>query len=341
MSAAPLDPVYLIGGTDRPKVELAIRRLRARVRGEDGSIEEFAARRGDDDGEGHSGEEATGACNALGLFGGTRLLVVQNAEVWGDDKKAAADLDALAAYLPAPAPDAVLALLTTDEVPAGRLRALAEAAGSVLAYDLPGREGQREWLRKQAARAGAELDGSALTRLLELAGDDMQALASEVEKLGLWSHGETITAERVDELCVLSADTPPWDLTDALGDRRPAEALRVLGRLLDGPDGDVPRWLPSIARHLRQLAVAQHVARARRRPQGHRARARAAQRVRGPQALAPVVALDAGAALGRDRAHRVGGARDARRRRAARPLRARARARRGRRPRSLTRRKRS
>ena len=37
MSAAPLDPVYLIGGTDRPKVELAIRRLRARVRAEDGS----------------------------------------------------------------------------------------------------------------------------------------------------------------------------------------------------------------------------------------------------------------------------------------------------------------
>ena len=154
----------------------------------------------------------------------------------------------------------------------------------MLAYDLPGREGQREWLRKQAARAGADLDGSALTRLLELAGDDTQALASEVEKLGLWSRGETITAEHVDELCVLTADTPPWDLTDALGDRRPADALRVLGRLLDGPDGDVPRWVPSIARHLRQLAVAQHVQRAGRRAEGHRARARPAQRVRGAQA---------------------------------------------------------
>src|SRR6185295_17647352 len=173
------------------------------------------ARRSDDDGEGMSGEEAAGACNALGLFGGTRLLVVQGCEVWGDEKKAASDL--------------------------------------------PGREGQREWLRRQASRAGADLDGSALTRLLELSGDDAQALSSEVEKLGLWSRGETITAEHVDELCVLTADTPPWDLTDALGDRRPADALRVLGRLLDGPDGDVPRWVPSIARHLRQLAVAQHV----------------------------------------------------------------------------------
>ena len=259
MPAAPLDPVYLIGGTDRPKVELAIRRLRARVRAEDGSVEELAARRHEDDGEGLDGEEATGSCNALGLFGGTRLLVVSGAEIWGDDAKAGADLDALAAYLPAPAPDAVLALLTAGEVPKSRLRSLVETAGTVLAFDLPGREGQREWLRKQASRAGAELDGGALTRLLELAGDDSQALASEVEKLGLWSRGETITAERVDDLCVLTADTPPWDLTDALGDRRPADALRVLGRLLDGPDGDVPRWLPSIARHLRQLAVAQRI----------------------------------------------------------------------------------
>ena len=96
--------LYLIGGTDRPKVELAIRRLRARVRGDDGSVEEFTARLSDDDGEGMSGEEAAGACNALGLFGGTRLLVVQQAERWGDDKKAVADVDALASYLPAPAP---------------------------------------------------------------------------------------------------------------------------------------------------------------------------------------------------------------------------------------------
>ena len=46
--------------------------------------------------------------------------------MWGDEKKAAADLDALASYLAAPAPDAVLALLTPGEVPAGRLRSLAE-----------------------------------------------------------------------------------------------------------------------------------------------------------------------------------------------------------------------
>src|SRR4051794_41926048 len=133
MAAAPLDPVYLIGGTDRPKVEIALRRLHARVRAEDGSVEELTARRHDDDGEGVDGEEAAGSCNALGLFGGTRLLVVSGAEVWGDDKKALADVDALAAYLPAPAPDAVLALVTAGGGRQGPPRAPLERAGAGVA----------------------------------------------------------------------------------------------------------------------------------------------------------------------------------------------------------------
>ena len=152
MSAAPLDPVYLIGGSDRPKVELAIRRLRARVRAEDGSIEEFTARRQDDDGEGMSGEDAAGACNALGLFGGTRLIVVLGAEVWGDDKKGLADVEALAAYLPAPAPDAVLALLTAGEVPAGA-PAHARRGRRQRARVRPARQGGPARVAAQAGRA--------------------------------------------------------------------------------------------------------------------------------------------------------------------------------------------
>ena len=285
MSAAPLDPVYLIGGTDRPKVELAIRRLRARVRGEDGSVEEFTARRSDDDGEGMSGEEAAGACNALGLFGGTRLLVVQQAEVWGDDKKAVADVDALAA-LSARARARRRARAADDgrgarRAAAGARRGRPEACSRTTC---PGREGQREWLRKQAARAGADLDGSALTRLLELAGDDMQALASEVEKLGLWSRGETITAERVDELCVLTRGHAalgshrcarrPAPGRRAARARPPARRPRRRRAALAAVDRAPPA--PARGRAARR--------RAGRRAQGHRARARAAQRVRGPQA---------------------------------------------------------
>src|SRR3954447_25787207 len=98
----PLKPIYLIHGSDRPKVDLAVRRLRARVETEGGSVETLAA---DAREEPVDGAAAGDACNAMGLFGGLRLVLVTGVEAWG-----AADARAIAGYLAAPAPDTVLAL---------------------------------------------------------------------------------------------------------------------------------------------------------------------------------------------------------------------------------------
>ena len=333
MSAAPLDPVYLIGGTDRPKVELAIRRLRARVRSEDGSVEEFTARRHDDDGEGMSGEEAAGACNALGLFGGTRLIVVQGAEVWGDDKKAAADVEALAAYLPAPAPDAVLALLDGGR---GARRPSAHA-----------RRGGRQRARLRPARQARASASGCASRPRAPAPTSTAARSRACSSWPATTRRRSRARSRSSGCGRAARRSPPSASTSCACSRPtrrrgisptrsaiagPADALRVLGRLLDGPDGDVPRWVPSIARHLRQLAVAQHVG-----EQGGGPKDIARELGLRSEFVARKLARQSarwtrGAALRGDRAHRLGRARDARRGRAARPLRARARAHRGRRP---------
>ena len=255
---SPLHPIYLIGGTDAPKIEFAVRRLRERVTSSGGSVEHLQARLAERDGEGHSAAEVVAECNMLGLFGGTRLLLVTGAEAWASDK-ATVDLAELARYAADPAGETVLALISGELARAGPLAKLVERAGQVLAYDLPARDGRREWVRKQAAVAGLELDASSAARLLERAGDDAHAIASEIAKLASWSKGEAITPELIDELCVLEIDTPPWDLTDAVGERRPDDALAALGRLLDDPSGDVARWLPALARQVRQLATAQRI----------------------------------------------------------------------------------
>ena len=69
-----LEAAYLIAGTDRPKVDRAVERLRARFAPE--AVELHAA------GE-LAGEDAVASCNALGLFGGGgRLIVVEGVEAW-------------------------------------------------------------------------------------------------------------------------------------------------------------------------------------------------------------------------------------------------------------------
>src|SRR5215212_9531071 len=69
MSADLLLPVYLLTGTDRPKVGRALARLRARV-GDD-AIDAL-------DAADTSGTDAVAACNAPGLFGSEegRLVLV-------------------------------------------------------------------------------------------------------------------------------------------------------------------------------------------------------------------------------------------------------------------------
>ena len=156
-------PAYLIYGSDRPKVELAVRRLRSRVEEEGGGVEALSAV-GD---EAVAPKDAVDSCNALGLFGGRRLVLVTGVEAW-KDKASTAALGAIAAYLGAPAPETVLALVA-DELKADA--PIVKALGGklrVLTYDLPERKELPAWLRKQAERAGLAIEPEALRRLQEL-----------------------------------------------------------------------------------------------------------------------------------------------------------------------------
>src|SRR5262245_58842830 len=107
MSERPeLRPAYLISGSDRPKVETAVQRLRARFVPE--SVEIVSAL------------EATGAdvvtlCNSGSLFGDARLVVVTDVDGRKREEGRpptggwkAADVETVAAYLAVPAPDTVL-----------------------------------------------------------------------------------------------------------------------------------------------------------------------------------------------------------------------------------------
>jgi DNA polymerase-3 subunit delta len=71
---AQLKPVYLISGSDRPKIRLALERLRNHF--EEGAVEVLGA-------DEHPAEDAVAACNALGLFGGEgRLVIVEDVDAW-------------------------------------------------------------------------------------------------------------------------------------------------------------------------------------------------------------------------------------------------------------------
>ena len=221
MSAEPLKPVYLLAGTDRPKIRRAIARLRARF-GEE-SVEALSA-------DTASGADAAAACNALGLFGaqGGKLVVVEGVERWRKE-----DADAVSAYLRDPVPGSVLALVAEGALRSETLVHAAARAGAVLEYDIPKPKDPSVWVRNEFKRVGTPVDADAARALVDIVGDDVTALALEVEKLATWAAGETVGRREVEALAPPTSETFVWALTDAWGQRDVAAVLAACESLLE------------------------------------------------------------------------------------------------------------
>jgi DNA polymerase-3 subunit delta len=241
-----LKPAYLLGGSDRPKVDRAVARLRSRF--EPDAVELV-------DGSEASGEDAVAACNALGLFGaGTRLVLVDGIAAWK-----AADVKAVADYLKAPAPGTTLALVAAEVKKDAPIAKAVSAAGDLLIWDVQTKAIHR-WIAEQFTLHGARAEPEACRRLADLVGDDLYELSGEVEKLATWAAGDDVTESDVDVLVAPRAESPPWSLTDTWGTRDVAGVLRATERMLDRTGDPVSRTIPrlvgSLTNHVRRARAA-------------------------------------------------------------------------------------
>jgi DNA polymerase-3 subunit delta len=245
---AELKPVYLISGSDRPKIRLALERLRNRF--EEGAVEVLAA--GD-----HPADDAVAACNALGLFGGEgRLVIVEDVESWK-----APDAKAIVEYLKSPAPDTVLALVASELRKDSALAKACAKAGDVLVYDAPRKRDLPAWIAKQVEQHGASADRDACRLLVELVGEDPEQLRSEIEKLATWSGGDAVTEADVRLLASLSAETSVFVLTDAWGKRDVGAALASVEALLERSGSrELPRLVALLANHVGRVRACQLLA---------------------------------------------------------------------------------
>jgi DNA polymerase III subunit delta len=229
-AVAELASVYLITGSDRPKVARALRRLRDRL-GE-AATETLSAHE-------VSGEDVTASCNALGLFAvERRLVVVEQVERWK-----APDLKAVQEYLRGPAPTTVLALVGDEVKRDSPLAKAVAVAGEVLVYDLPKRGRKTDlpaWVEGQFRDRGVQIDHEAARAVVELVGDKVDELATEIDKLATWAAGERIGEREVVELVPARAEIPPFELTDAWGRRDVAGVLAAGERIVER-SGDAPR----------------------------------------------------------------------------------------------------
>ena len=114
------------------------------------------------------------------------------------------------------------------------------------------------FVREEAERLGVALGPGAAEDLAEAVGPQLLLLRQELEKASLLAGpGGKLTRDIVAQSCTQLASAPIWDLTDAIGEGRSADAVGVLEHLLVA--GSAPQaLLGSLANHFRKLARACH-----------------------------------------------------------------------------------
>ena len=257
---AELARAYLITGGDRPKITRALVRLRSHFGDE--SVELLSARE-------TNGEDAVAACNALGLFGGSRLVVVEDVDGTPNSEGRltggwkAADTKAVTEYLATPSPDTVLALVAAEVKADSALGKAVAKVGDVLAYDVPKRA-LAKWVAEQFRLQEASADAEACRALLELVGDNVDELAAEIEKLAVWADGDRITERDVQRLTAARAETSIFALTDAWGRRDQTAALRACEEILDRSprprSSELHRVVSQLASHVARVRECQALA---------------------------------------------------------------------------------
>lgn len=112
------------------------------------------------------------------------------------------------------------------------------------------------WAKSHLAGLKADAAPAVLSRIVELVGSNVRALANELNKLAAASlPSGIITADLVEELVGRSRELMNWELTDQMLSRNRTRALRTLQHLLD--DGAQPVMLIGlIASTYRRMALA-------------------------------------------------------------------------------------
>jgi len=202
------------------------------------------------------------AARTMPLLGGRRVVIARDPEGLvggGEDAR-----EALLAWLAAPAPHALLVLVTRKVDRRLKVVREIERRGAVLLFERPREREMAAWIRERAAERGLRPTPGAVALLAEAVGTETGLAARELDKLALVAPA----GGKVDERLVAETLGPhraagAFTLEDALLAGRGAEALEALARELGaapGPGVTLP-LLGRLAAIGRKLAVAWAVVR--------------------------------------------------------------------------------
>ncbi len=239
-------PVYLLAGPDTWRAERTAQWLKEKVL--DPQSAEFNAQvlQADE----CVPQAIVEAASAYPMFGTRRFVWVRHAEALGTGSA----IEGLLSYLGSPAASTVL-VFTSAKLDK-RLKFTTACARAGCAVDFQNLKGSAILMQvaRQAQSLSLTLEKSAIHELIDLVGDDLGELQTELEKLALLREGNApIGPKEVRLLVARSRDLDAFAVADLLSGEDPLPALRAWTKVRVG-GGDPIGTAAILSWRLRQLA---------------------------------------------------------------------------------------
>jgi len=252
VAAGKLRPAYLLAGDEPLLRDGALASIRRAVL--DGTADDFNLDRLS--GESTSPGRLQEAVQALPIMASHRLVVLSEpGKVRGEAGKALADGVARAVRELAKQKETVLVVCASKvDKRTAWVKAFKQPAALVECEAPKKLRDVAAFVRKEAEAQEVELERGVAEMLVERIGPQLLLLRQEIAKVALLAGpGRSVTRDHVAMSASHVAEEPIWDLTDAIGEGRVADAVTLLGRIL-GAGAPPPVVLGALAAHFRKLA---------------------------------------------------------------------------------------
>ena len=216
--------------------------------------------------------EAIDDARALSLFAADRVILVANAEAAlpktrteeesEDGESAGGSADLLEAYMKDPTPGVVLLFDAPrfdfegdDKRKQDRVRKFYAALGDPVEFRRASADDARREASAMARRAGLSIEPSIVDLLVEALAGDLMRIATEIEKMALYTQGRPVTEDDVAALVPDARAATVFALVGAVGRRDRSRSLAILDTLIR--DGEyLPLALSFLSTQFRTALVA-------------------------------------------------------------------------------------
>lgn len=208
-------------------------------------------------GKGLTIQELSEASEAMPMMAEHTLITVTDLDIFKLDEKGRGQLVELLEDFP----DYCTLVFVYDVIPYkrdGKMKKLC-AALDKCAVEVEFRQQERDqllrWLKRRFAALGKEIDAAAADHLLFTCGTLMTELVPEIEKIGAYAKGSTVTIDDINAVADPVLDARVFDMTNAITAGNYDRAAKVLGELLRMQTEPIV-ILAAVGKELRRLYTA-------------------------------------------------------------------------------------